>query len=82
MKYYMLESYKNIPQYAEVEMIGHCFDSGYSCYEVKYNGVTYKPFERDVISAEALLSKYKVFYEEWNKWRGIYDKTVLLSKNS
>lgn len=68
MKYYMLNAYKDIPQYAEVEMIGHCYDSGYSCYEVRWMGRTYKPFAHQVVSEDLIKKTVDHLSKEYQKW--------------
>lgn len=77
MKYYLVQPYQDIPQFAEVEMIGHCFDSGYSCFEVKYRGRTYKPFERDVKSSEEITDTFVEARNEFERAKFLYNQTIM-----
>lgn len=76
MRYFMINPYKDIPKYAEVKMIGHCYDSGYSCFEVEYKGRTYKPFEQDVESEKSIIESFVNFHKQFEESRKIYNQTV------
>lgn len=76
MRYFMINPYMDIPKYAEIKIIGHCYDSGYSCYEVEYMGHTYKPFDRDVKSENEIVNDFTSSLEEFEKARLVYNKTI------
>jgi hypothetical protein len=80
MKYYLLESYQDIPKYAEVKMIGHCYDSGHSCYEVEYRGRIYKPLCENVKNSDDITKRYESYRFEAMKWTDIFNKTVMGEK--
>jgi len=79
MKYYMLEAYQKIPQYAEVEFIEWCYCSGYSCALVKYKGIEYKPLASQLMSEQSIQNRLQHTYEAYFKWKQISKNTIKVS---
>ena len=76
MKFYLIEAYKDIPQYAEVEVIDWGQDSGYEIYNVKYLGRDYKPLRRDVMSEREIKETFEYYSTRYNLARATFNKTV------
>ena len=74
MKFYLKNSYEEIPQFAEVEMIGFVRRLGFPTFEVKYQGKTYYPDENLVISEETIKYQLNYFREQFLLWENFYNK--------
>lgn len=77
MKYYLIERYRDIPAYTEVNMLNrYAYDSGYPVCLVEYLGKTYKPDNKSIMSGSEIEDMQVRYAAEFKRINILVENTI------